>query len=73
MKMEPAEIQDIDDVERGVTRVLTDEGWDDASYVDPADDWTLLADGSWSSPDGRIRSWPAFGPEPRSDLDEVIN
>lgn len=35
--------------ERGVTRVLTDEAWDDASCIDPAGDWILLDDGSWAS------------------------
>ena len=53
----------------GVTRVLTDQGWEDADYLDPEDDWLLLDDGSWSSPDGRCRSWPAFAPEPAADLD----
>jgi hypothetical protein len=43
---------------------LTEEGWEEALYVDPSDDWSLLADGSWSSPDGRTRSWPLVGPEP---------
>ncbi|NJD28598.1 MAG: hypothetical protein FIA92_09910 [Chloroflexi bacterium] len=70
MKIGPADVQDSIELERGVTRVLTDEGWEDAFYVDPADDWILLDDGSWSSPDGRTRSWPAFGPEPESLLNE---
>jgi len=52
------------DLEPGVTRVLTHEGWEDSQYVDPGDDWRLLDDGSWSSPDGRTRSWPLAGPEP---------
>ena len=69
MDSERNSLEDATELEHGVTRVLTDEGWDDASYVDPADDWVLVDDGSWSSPDGRIRSWPAFGPEPRPDVD----
>lgn len=52
------------DVEPGVTRVLTDEGWEESVYIDPDEDWRLLDDGSWSSPDGRTRSWPLAGPEP---------
>ena len=55
---------DLAQAEPGVTRVLTEEGWEEALYVDPSDDWSLLADGSWSSPDGRTRSWPLVGPEP---------
>ena len=52
------------DVEPGVTRVLTDEGWEESVYIDPDEDWRLLDDGSWASPDGRTRSWPLAGPEP---------
>jgi hypothetical protein len=52
------------DVEPGVTRVLTDEGWEESVYIDPDENWRLLDDGSWSSPDGRTRSWPLAGPEP---------
>jgi hypothetical protein len=51
------------DLEPGTSRVLTESGWEDAGYVDPAEDWHLLADGSWESPDGRTRSWPLTGPE----------
>jgi hypothetical protein len=50
------------DPEPGVTRVLTDEGWEVSIYIDPEDDWLLLEDGSWASPDGRTRSWPLAGP-----------
>jgi DNA-binding transcriptional MerR regulator len=52
------------DQEPGATRILTEEGWEDASFVDPDDDWRLLEDGSWTSPDGRTRTWLAVGPEP---------
>lgn len=44
--------------ERGTTRVLTDDGWEAADYMDPGDDWSLMPDGSWLSPDGMTRSWP---------------
>jgi len=54
------------DAEPGVTRVLTDEGWEESIYIDPEDDWRLLEDGSWASPDRRTRSWPLAGPEPAS-------
>ena len=43
---------------------LTDEGWEASDYIDPGDDWALQADGSYLSPDGTLRSWPAAGPEP---------
>jgi hypothetical protein len=69
MNIEPADRDDPIELERGVTRVLTDEGWDDALYVDPGDDWALLDDGSWSSPDGRTRSWPVLGAEPPPNVD----
>jgi hypothetical protein len=69
METESTDAPDVLEDDFGVTRVLTDEGWEDATYVDPEDDWLLLEDGSWTSPDGRIRSWPALGPEPRSETD----
>jgi hypothetical protein len=50
--------------EAGSTFFLGGEGWEASDYVDPADDWTLLADGSWLSPDGTTRTWPSAGPEP---------
>lgn len=46
----------------GTTVVLTAEGWEEADYEDPGDDWRLLADGSYLSPDRTIRSWPLAGP-----------
>jgi hypothetical protein len=55
---------DVEEVEPGVTRVLTEEGWEASIYVDPGEDWRLQEDGSWSSPDGRTRSWPLAAPEP---------
>jgi hypothetical protein len=64
MDIMPADPRDAEECEEGVTRVLTEEGWEDAAFVDPEDDWLLLDDGSWSSPDGRTRTWPPFGPEP---------
>ena len=47
------------------TMVLTDTGWEGSGYVEPGDDWRLLADGSWVSPDDRIRTWPFAGPVDR--------
>ena len=46
----------------GTTVVITAEGWEDASYLEPGDDWRLLADGSYLSPDGTLRTWPLVGP-----------
>lgn len=65
----PDEERDTVDHDPGVTRVLTDEGWEDSIYIEPADDWELGSDGAWSSPDGRMRSWPAAGPEPVAPSD----
>jgi hypothetical protein len=45
-------------------RVLTAEGWEEANYIDPGDEWRLLDDGSWASPEGLTRSWRLGGPEP---------
>ena len=67
--MDPVD-DDLDEavgLDPGVTRVLTAEGWEESEYVDPGDDWRLLDDGSWSSPDGHVRSWPLAGPEPDAD------
>jgi hypothetical protein len=30
--------------------------------VEPGHDWRLLADGSFLSPDGTLRSWPLAAP-----------
>jgi hypothetical protein len=46
----------------GTTVVLTAVGWEEADYTVAGDDWRLLADGSYLSPDGMIRSWPLVGP-----------
>ena len=54
---------ELDAQEAGSTFFLGREGWEASDYVDPADDWTLLADGSWLSPDGTVRTWPVAGPE----------
>ncbi|HEX9634985.1 MAG TPA: hypothetical protein VGB34_05805 [Candidatus Limnocylindria bacterium] len=47
----------------GTTVVLSAEGWEEADYAEPGDDWRLLGDGSYLSPDGTIRSWPLVGPD----------
>ncbi len=46
----------------GTSVILTGQSWEEADYVEPGDDWNVLADGSYVSPDGAIRSWPLFGP-----------
>ena len=50
--------------EAGSTFVLGAEGWEAGDYIDPEDDWSLLEDGSYLSPDETVRSWPLVGPEP---------
>lgn len=57
-------VDDIETQDAGSTFTLGGEGWEAADYLDPADDWSLLSDGSYLSPDGTIRTWPAAGPEP---------
>lgn len=47
----------------GRTMVLTEQGWEASEYVDPESDWGVLEDGSYSSPDGTIRTWPLAGSE----------
>jgi hypothetical protein len=54
---------ELDAQEAGSTFFLGGEGWEASDYVDPEDDWTLLPDGSWLSPDGTVRTWPVAGPE----------
>ena len=54
---------ELDAQEAGSTFFLGGEGWEASDYVDPGDDWTLLRDGSWLSPDGSVRTWPVAGPE----------
>lgn len=56
--------EDLDLQEAGSTFALGGEGWESSDYIDPDDDWSLLADGSYLSPDGTLRTWPAAGPEP---------
>lgn len=48
----------------GSTFALGREGLEASDYVDPEDDWSLLPDGSFLSPDGLTRTWPAAGPGP---------
>jgi hypothetical protein len=43
----------------GRTSVLTVRGWEDSEYIEPDDDWVMLEDGSYLSPAGAIRTWPA--------------
>lgn len=61
---EPPEDQ-IEAQEPGSTCVLTEDGWEVSDYVDPGNDWSPLADGSYLSPDGAVRTWPLAGLEPQ--------
>jgi len=53
---------ELSDQAPGTSVILIGQGWEEADYVEPGDDWHALADGSYVSPDGTIRSWPLFGP-----------
>jgi hypothetical protein len=53
---------DVDEAAAGKTAVLTAEGWEETGYLEPGDDWRLLLDGSYLSPDGAIRTWLLVGP-----------
>ena len=55
---------ELDVQEAGSTFVLGVEGWEAGDYIDPEDDWSLLDDGSYLSPDETVRSWPLVGPGP---------
>ena len=57
-------MEEMDAQEAGSTFTLGEEGWEAADYLDPADDWLLLQDGSYLSPDGTQRTWPVAGPAP---------
>jgi hypothetical protein len=53
---------DVDEAAAGKTAVLTAEGWEETDYTEPGDDWRLLLDGSYLSPDGAMRTWLLVGP-----------
>ncbi len=36
--------------------VLGESGWEPVDYVEPSDDWRVTDDGSYESPDGRVRT-----------------
>lgn len=55
---------ELEQVSPGTTMALTQEGWEASDYVDPADDWTPMDDGSYRSPDGSLRTWPLVNPTP---------
>jgi hypothetical protein len=55
---------EIETQDAGSTVALGPEGWEASDYLDPEDDWRLLPDGSFLSPDGKLRTWPLAGPEP---------
>lgn len=48
--------------EPGTTATLTTEGWQATDFEDPGDDWRLLPDGTWESPDGLTRTFPLDAP-----------
>ena len=52
---------DITEQDPGSTMILTESGWEAADYIDPGDDWGLMPDGSYLSPDGVIRTFPHGG------------
>lgn len=41
---------------------LTPEGWEPVDYVEPGEGWRPLQDGSFESPDGKMRTWPPADP-----------
>lgn len=55
---------DLEVQEAGSTFALGGEGWEATDYVDPEDDWTVMQDGSYLSPDGTCRTWPLAAPAP---------
>jgi len=57
-------VDELDTGDAGSTFALGGEGWEASDYQDPEEDWSLLPDGSYLSPDGTTRTWPAAGPEP---------
>jgi hypothetical protein len=64
MTMDEQAEDELESQEAGSTFVLGVEGWEASVFVDPEDDWSLLSDGSYLSPDATVRSWPLMGPEP---------
>ena len=59
----PTELLEFEDAgEPGTTATLTEEGWQATDYEEPGEDWRLLPDGSWESPDGLTRSYPLDTP-----------
>jgi hypothetical protein len=41
----------------GSSAVMTPEGWEVISYVEPGGDWEPTDDGGYEAPDGLTRSW----------------
>jgi hypothetical protein len=50
----------------GTTFSLTAEGWQSVDFVEPDALWRVLADGSFESPDGVLRTW--LPEDPAGDL-----
>jgi hypothetical protein len=59
---EPTVGNEREELEPGSSFVLTEEGWEACDYTEPGPDWRLLDDGSYESPDGRMRTWPINPP-----------
>jgi hypothetical protein len=53
---------DLGEAAAGKTAMLTEEGWEETDYHEPDDDWRLLLDGSYLSPDRAMRTWLLVGP-----------
>jgi hypothetical protein len=49
----------------GTTMVLGDQGWEACDFVEPENDWSRLDNGSYVSPNGRLRTWLLTGSGPR--------
>jgi hypothetical protein len=49
----------------GTTMLLGDQGWEACEFVEPESDWSRLDDGSYVSPNGRLRTWLLTGSGPQ--------
>ncbi len=58
-----------DEPDLGASFVLTPDGWEPGEYMEPGDDWRLLEDGSYESPDGLTRTWARSEPVEWSDAE----
>ncbi len=58
----PAYDDELETAAPGTTMNLTETGWERCAYVAPGDDWLVREDGSFVSPDERVRTWPYADP-----------